>query len=173
MERGHSTTLGSTQVVTLGIEDEVFAVPVEGVREILDLCPITHLPYAPNYLLGIIDVRGRGVPVIDLRLKLGLPAAPPTGHTRILVLQTEAAGRRVDLGLLTDRVFEVTSLDAGESAPPPDIGLTWKSDYIHCIGRRGEDFVVVLDLVRLFADESAITAFIPGPVSAPEVAASP
>ena len=156
MDGGAKTTGHCGQVVTLGIDNEVFAVAVERVREILDLVPITHLPHAPPYLLGLIDVRGRGVPVIDLRLKLGLAAAQHTLHTRILVLQCDVAGRPMDVGLMADRVYEVTALDSDAAAPPPDVERLWHSDYIEHIGRHGEDFVIVLDLVRLFADETAL-----------------
>ncbi|MCR6630955.1 MAG: chemotaxis protein CheW [Magnetospirillum sp.] len=151
----------SGQVVTLGIGAEVFAVPVETVREILDLGPITHLPYAPPYLLGLIDVRGRGVPVIDLRLKLGLPAAEHTSNTRILVLECQIGGRSLALGLLTDRVFEVTALDGGEAMGSPEIGRRWNSEYIDRIGRRGADFVIVLDLARLFAADGDLPGLMP------------
>src|SRR5260221_14249340 len=94
-----------SQFVTLGIGQEVFAVPVETVQEILDMRPVFRIPEAPPYLAGLIDVRGRGVPVIDLRLKLGLPAAAPTRHTRILVLEGAMAGRRTGLGPIADRGF--------------------------------------------------------------------
>lgn len=150
----------SGQVVTLGIGKEVFAVPVEQVREILDLGPITHLPYAPPHLLGLIDVRGEGVPVIDLRLKLGLEAAEASEHTRILVLECQLRGRTQALGLLTDRVYEVTALDSGDAIDATEIGRAWRSDYIERIGRRGGNFVIVLNLGRLFADDH-LSALVP------------
>jgi purine-binding chemotaxis protein CheW len=141
------------QFVTLGIDREVFAVPVEAVLEILDMRPAFRMPDAPPYLIGLIDVRGRAVPVVDLRIKLGLPSVPPTDHTRILVLDVAVAGNRLVLGLIADRVFEVAALDASEVAPPPDIGGAWRSDYILGIGRRGEGFVAIFDLSRLFSPE--------------------
>lgn len=144
-----------SQYVTLGIDREVFAIPVARVQEILDPCPISRLPHAPAYLLGMIDVRGRGVPVIDLRTKLGLPAAEATSSTRILVLEVEVAGRDLVLGLQADRVFEVTGLDGGTLDPPPEVGVRWRSEYIVGVGRRNGAFVVVFDLSRLFASEDA------------------
>ncbi|HUI95540.1 MAG TPA: chemotaxis protein CheW [Xanthobacteraceae bacterium] len=141
--------------VTLGIDREVFAVPVEAVQEILAMRPVFRIPDAPRYLRGLIDVRGQGVPVIDLRIKLGLPAAPETENTRILVLEVPVSGRRLILGLVADRVFEVAELDDGQVAPPPDVGTRWRSDYIRGIGRRNNTFVVVLDLPRLFSAEEA------------------
>lgn len=147
------------QYVTLGIGREVFAVEVHRVREILDVPAIAQLPNAPAYLLGMIDVRGECVPVVDLRLKLGFPPAERTAHSRILVLEIPVGERRLVLGLLADRVFEVTPLDGGGVEAPPDIGVRWRSDYIRGIGRRGESFVVVFDLARLFStDEVALMA---------------
>src|SRR6185437_1750092 len=98
------------QYVTLGIDREVFAIPVESVQEILDMREVSRMPHAPTYLLGITDVRGRSVPVIDLRTKLGLPSVPTTANTRILVSEVPIDGRSMVLGLVADRVFEVTGL---------------------------------------------------------------
>ena len=147
------------QYVTLGLDSELFAVEVHRVREILDLPAIARLPNAPPFLLGMIDLRGQCVPVIDLRGKLGLPAAARTAQTRILVLEVEVAGRQLVLGLLADRVLEVTPLDGGTVEPPPDIGTRWHSEYIEGVGRRGDSLVVIFDLTRLFStDEVALIA---------------
>jgi purine-binding chemotaxis protein CheW len=142
-----------TPFVILGLDREVFAVPVETVVEILDMRPLFRVPDAPPHLAGLIDVRGRGVPVVDLRIKLGLPAVPPTDSTRIMVLDIPVDGRRLIIGLMADRVFEVAQLEAGRMEPPPDIGARWRSNYIRGVGRRGDSFVVVFDLGRLFASE--------------------
>ena len=139
------------QLVTLGIGQEVFAVPVAAVLEILDMRPIFRLPDAPPYLAGLVDVRGRGVPAIDLRIKLGLPPVPTTESTRILVLQVPLGKRDLTLGLITDRVFEVVAIDEKAIEPAPDIGVTWRSDYIRGVTRRGDSFVVIFDLAQLFS----------------------
>ncbi|HEX3992319.1 MAG TPA: chemotaxis protein CheW [Acetobacteraceae bacterium] len=145
-----------TQFVTLGIGREVFAVPVDTVLEILDMRELFRMPDAPAHLAGLIDVRGRSVPVIDLRVKLGLPAASVNEGTRIMVLEVPIAGRQLVLGLIADRVYEVASLDGGKLEPPPDIGTKWHSQYISGVGRRGEHFVVVFNLGELFgSDEHA------------------
>ncbi|HEY0835443.1 MAG TPA: chemotaxis protein CheW [Azospirillum sp.] len=143
------------QYVTLGVGHEVFALPVEVVQEILDPRPIARLPQAPAHLLGMIDVRGRGVPVIDLRGKLGLP--PASGEaTRILVLDLPVDGRDLVLGLVADRVFEVTALDEDRLAPPPEIGRRWNSACIAGVGRRNGAFVIVFDLERLLAADAVL-----------------
>lgn len=156
-------TKADAQFVTLGIDREVFAVPVETVLEILDMRPMFRVPDAPAYLAGLIDVRGRSVPVIDLRVKLGLPAVAVTDFTRIMVLDVTVEGRQLVLGLMTDRVFEVAPLDDGKIDPPPDIGTRWRSDYIRGVGRRGDGFVVVFDVDRLFSSDEPAFLGVPNP----------
>ncbi|MBR0686348.1 chemotaxis protein CheW [Bradyrhizobium manausense] len=141
----------SAQYVTLGVGDERFALPVERVREILQMQPIARMPNAPACFLGMIDVRGQGVPVVDLRLKLGFESGEDTETTRIIVLQVTVGGRELTLGLKTDRVFEVTELDGNHLEPPPEIGTSWSAKCITGIGRRNGAFVTVFDLGCLFA----------------------
>jgi len=141
--------------VTLGVGRETFAVDVESVREILDPRPMAALPHAPPFLSGIIEVRGRAVPVIDLPKKLGFATSALDAHSRIVVVEVPLAERRVVLGLLTDRVFEVTALDDQTAELPPDIGVRWRSDYIRAIGRRNGGFVIVFDLAHLFSGAEA------------------
>jgi purine-binding chemotaxis protein CheW len=141
------------QFVTLGIEREVFAIPVEAVLEILDMRPVFHIPEAPHYMLGLIDLRGRSVPVLDLRAKLNLPTVPPTETTRILVIEVEVCGHPLVLGLVADRVIEVLALSSRDIEPAPEIGVRWQSEYISGVGHRDASFVIIFDLPRLFAAE--------------------
>lgn len=137
------------QYVTLGVAAELFAAPVEKVQEILDMRPIARLPQAPPNLLGMIDVRGLGIPVIDLRSTLGLPEAADTENTRIIVLALNGRDGELRLGLRADRVFEVTVLDEEQLDPPPAVSGAWSGRCIAGIGRRNGRFVTVLDLERL------------------------
>ncbi|MBF0175057.1 MAG: chemotaxis protein CheW [Magnetococcales bacterium] len=137
--------------VTLGVGEDRFAVGVQTVREILDNSrPMAHLPNAPAFLQGVIDVRGCMVPVVDLCLKLGLPASTPTDDTRILVLDFTLVGRVLVVGLLVDRVFEVAEMQTDDLNVVPDIGIHWKSEFIQAIGRLDGRFIVILDLEHLF-----------------------
>ena len=138
-----------SQYLTLGVAGELFAVPVAMVQEILDMRPIARLPQAPDTLLGMIDVRGQGVPVDDLRLTLNLPSAPDTENTRIVVLNLVDQQDQWQLGLHADRVFEVTVLDEAELDPPPAVSGSWSGHCIAGIGRRHGSFVTVLDLAAL------------------------
>ena len=141
----------ATMVVTLALGKEVCALEVGIVREILDSGPITRLPEAPPFLAGVIDVRGETVPVIDLRVKLGMKAAPVTPDTRIVVTDLGLGDRRLAVGLQVERVFEVAQLEAGGLQPPPNVGGGWRSACIKAIGRLRGDFVIVLDLPKLFS----------------------
>ncbi len=143
------------QFVTFALGDEVFAVPVEVVREILDHEEAFKIPNGPDYLLGLRDVRGQGVPTIDLRLKLGLSRMVPTPHTRVLVLDIPLAERMLTLGMVADRVFEVTPFRLDKIEPAPDIGARWQSDYIDGVVRRDDGFVVIINLARLLSTEDA------------------
>lgn len=142
---------GTSQYVTLGVAEELFAAPVERVQEILELRPIARLPRAPANLLGMIDVRSQGIPVIDLRATLGMPAVADTENSRIVVLRIRSDGRDLTLALKTDRVFEVTVLDEEALDPAPEVGVRWNAQAIAGIGRRNGAFVTVLDLDSLFA----------------------
>jgi len=143
------------QYVTIGVANELFAAPVAKVQEILDMQAIARLPRAPDHLLGIIDVRGEGVPVLDLRLTLGLPAAADTENTRIVVLAVAGPAGEMRVGLRADRVFEVTVLDSDALDPPPTIGRAWSGHCVQGIGRRNGRFVTVLDLDRLLGDAAS------------------
>lgn len=147
------------QYLTLGLGRETFGIDIENVQEILDYRTPAALPQAPAFLVGMIDVRGKSYPVVDLRTKLGLPPEAPTPATRIILLDVPMPDRPMRVGFVADRVFEVTELDRAEMEAPPEIGGRWRSTYIAGIGRRGEAFVVVFDLVRLMScDEPALLA---------------
>lgn len=144
-----------SQFVTFSLGEEVFAVPVEVVREILDHEEAFKIPNGPDYLLGLRDVRGQGVPTIDLRLKLGLSKTVPTSHTRVLVMDVPLDNRQLTLGVVADRVYEVTPFRQDQIEKAPDIGSRWRSDYIAGVVRRDQGFVVLVDLARLLSEGEA------------------
>lgn len=144
-------TSSESQYVTFSLDNEVFAVPVSVVREILDHEEAFKIPHGPEYLLGLRDVRGQGVPVIDLRLRLGMTRTERTPHTRALVLDVPIGEKTLTLGLVADRVYEVIPFRSEEIEGAPDIGVRWPSDYIAGVVRRNGGFVVIVDLARLFS----------------------
>lgn len=143
----------TAQYLTLGLAGETFGIGIRNVREILDMRPISRLPHAPHFLLGMIDVRGSGYPIVDLRLKLDLPSVPATDATRIIILDVPLGERVVGVGFVADCVYEVTDIDENSVEAVPEVGGRWQSDYIAGIGRKGEKFVILFDLARLMAHE--------------------
>lgn len=139
------------EVLTLALQGEVFALEVTHVREILDLVAVTEVPNSQPFLNGLINVRGKVVPLADLRLKFGMEQVPPTIDTRIVVVEVEIDGDPVTVGLRADKVYEITEVAASALEETPRIGMRWRPEYIRCIGKRGGDFIVVLDISRIFS----------------------
>jgi len=144
------------QYLTLGLDGETFGIGIRNVREILDMRPISKVPHAPDFLLGMIDVRGTSFPIVDLRIKLDLPAVQATEATRIIILDVPMNDRFVGVGFVADRVFEVTGIDESKIEPPPVVGGRWKSDYLAGIGRKGDGFVMIFDLAKLMASSADV-----------------
>ncbi len=145
--------MAETQLVTLALGAETFAIPVAYVREILDYTAPFAIPEGPAYLLGLTDVRGRATPTLDLRLKLGLSRVEPTLATRVLVLDVPVDGRVLALGLVADRVLEVISVADEAVEAAPEIGVRWRSDYIAGVVRRDSGFIIIFDLQHLLTSQ--------------------
>ena len=145
----------TAQYITFKLGDEVFAINVGQVREVLDLSLITKVPTAPAYMRGVVNVRGNAIPVVDLRLKFGLPQASDTVQTRIVVLELDLDGEPVVLGGLADSVHEVIELEPGQIDEPPRIGMRWKTELIQGMGKRGDQFIIILDIAKVFSLEDA------------------
>lgn len=141
----------AAQYITFRLGDEQFAINVGQVREVLDLSDITKVPTAPSYMRGVVNVRGKAIPVVDLRLMFGLPKGTDTVNTRILVLEIELGGETAVLGGIADGVDEVIELDPSQIDPPPTIAMRWRSEFILGTGKRGDQFIIILDIGSVFS----------------------
>jgi purine-binding chemotaxis protein CheW len=146
------------KVVTLGLEGEVFAIEAESVREILDPPPITRVPNAPPFVDGLINVRGRVVPLADLRVMFGMARRAADSDTRIVVLEIELDQEPTIVGVLADRVYDVTDIEPATVEEAPKVGMRWRADFVRGIGKRGDDFIIVPDLGRIFATQTGAGA---------------
>jgi purine-binding chemotaxis protein CheW len=145
--------------MTFRLGDELFAISVAQVREVLEISSITRVPSAPTYMRGVVNVRGKAVPVVDLRMRFGLAPAIETLHTRIVVMELLIDGQTTILGGIADSVHEVIELDPANINPPPSIAMRWRSEFIQGMGQRGDDFLIILDVDAVFAsDELALVA---------------
>jgi len=144
------------QYLTFRLGREVFATDVARVREVLDLTPITAIPRMPEFMSGVINLRGSVVPVVDLRLCLEMAKTENTRNTCIVVVEVLLDNEPTIIGALADSVEEVLDLEPDQIEPPPRIGTHLHTDFIRDIGRRDTQFVMILDIDRVFsADEMA------------------
>ncbi len=141
----------TTQYLTYKLADEVFAVDVAKVREILDFTPATKVPGTPEFMRGVINVRGNVVPVVDMRLKFGLTKTEKTVDTCIVVMEITVDEDTTVLGALVDSVQEVFEIEASQIEPPPRMGTRWRTEFIKGIGKRNNELIIILDIDRVFS----------------------
>jgi purine-binding chemotaxis protein CheW len=153
----------SIEILTFALEDEIFALEAVHVREILDLTNITSVPGAQPFVDGLLNVRGKVIPLADLRLKFGLPVLPPTIDSRIVVIEVPIDGEPTTVGVRADKVFEVTELPAAALEAAPKIGMRLRPDFIRFVGKRNADIIIVLDIERVFSTPEARTSPANGP----------
>src|SRR5512140_990374 len=141
------------QYLTFRLGEEVFALDIKQVREVLDYTAITRVPRMPEFMRGVINLRGSVVPVVDLRLKFGMAATERTLNTCIVIAEVAIGGERTLLGALADSVQEVIDLEAGQIEPPPRLGTSINAEFIRGMGKRDEHFVIILDVDRVFSND--------------------
>jgi purine-binding chemotaxis protein CheW len=155
------TSAVTSQFLTFKLDQELFAVDVSQIREVLEYSTVTKLPGTPDFMRGVLNLRGDVVPVVDLRMKLGLGMSTQTVDTCVVISDIAVDGERTVVGALVDSVQEVIDLDAASLVPPPRMGSRVDASAIRGMGpRRDEHFIMVLDLDRIFSGE---TLQIPNP----------
>jgi purine-binding chemotaxis protein CheW len=159
-----TTATGAMKALTLRLQDELFAVEACSVREILDLVPITEVPNASPFVGGLINVRGRVVPLADLRVMFGMDRPEPDQDTRIVVMEIDIDGEPTVAGILADKVHDVTDIEAASIEEAPKVGMRWRPEFIRGIGKRNGGFIIIPDLGRIFETQGARTA----PIAASE-----
>ena len=137
--------------LTFKLGAEVFALEVSKVREVLDFTTITKIPRTPEFLRGVINLRGSVVPVVDLRLGFGLDSVDPTVNTCIIVVEVAMAAESIIVGALADAFEEVVDIDAADIQPPPRLGSAIETDFIQGMGKRDNGFLMILNIDRIFS----------------------
>jgi purine-binding chemotaxis protein CheW len=147
------TITETRQYLTFKLSDEVFALDVAKVREVLDFTNITRIPRTPEFMRGVINLRGSVVPVVDLRLGFGMPATERTVNTCIVVVEVCLQGETIVVGALADSVEEVIDLEPQQIQAAPSIGSSIDTDFIRGMGRRESEFIMILDIDKVFSAE--------------------
>ncbi|MGE5414492.1 MAG: chemotaxis protein CheW [Syntrophomonadaceae bacterium] len=141
------------QYLTFSLSGGEYAIAVLRVREIIEHESVTRVPSTPDFVRGVINLRGSVVPVVDLALKFGLPPSPVTKRTCIVIVEAESAGERIVMGVLADAVNQVVEFASGEIEPPPSFGAPIRVDFLAGLGKLGDAFVLVLDTDRVLSTE--------------------
>ena len=143
----------TTQYLTFKLDDEVFSLDIGKVREVLDMTAITRVPRTPEYMRGVINLRGSAVPVVDLRLKFGMSQTEQTVNTCIIIVEVTVDNETVVLGALADSVQEVLDLGADTIEPAPKIGTRLNTAFIKGMGKDNERFIIILDIDKVFSSD--------------------
>ena len=145
-----SAVIRSAKFLTFFLAEEEYGLEILKVQEILGLLPITRVPQAPEFMRGVINLRGKVIPTIDARLKFGMPAVEATNETCIIVVHV----RGMDVGVIVDRVSEVIDIPEEQIEPPPSFGLGFNTDLILGIGKVQDRAKLLLNIDRIIlADE--------------------
>lgn len=149
----NSVLVETRQYLTFKLREEVFGVDVAQVREILDLVKITKVPQTPDFMVGVINLRGSVVPVVDMNLKFGMTQTERTVNTCIVVVEVQLNEEKTILGALVDSVQEVFEIEPENIEPAPKIGTKLKTEFIKGMGKRDENFIIILDIDKVFTSE--------------------
>jgi purine-binding chemotaxis protein CheW len=149
---------GAMRALTVRLQDELFAVEAERVREILDLVPITAVPNASPFVSGLINVRGRVVPLADLRVMFDMDRPEPDADTRIVVIEITLENEPTIVGILADKVHDVTDIEAADIQQAPKVGMRWRPEFVKGVGKRNGDFIIIPNLEKIFELQGAHSA---------------
>ena len=141
------------QYLTFTLGSELFALDIGWVKEILDDKNITKIPRTPDFVRGVINVRGRAIPVVDLRLKFGMPATELATNTCVIIAEVEMQGEKVVMGALADAVQEVLELRPDDIEPAPRLGSAIDVEFIQAIGKHNSKFIIILDINKVFSPD--------------------
>ncbi|MBF0124960.1 MAG: chemotaxis protein CheW [Magnetococcales bacterium] len=142
-----------TQYLTFTLSQEIFAIEIFRVQEVLEYKPLTKIPGTPEFVHGIINLRGKVVPVIDMRMKFGMEEIERTVNTCIIIIEVRAKGEMAVFGAIVDSVREVMELESNQIEPAPKIGSGIHTDFIRGMGKQGNQFVILLNTDMVFSPD--------------------
>ncbi|MBE0617210.1 MAG: chemotaxis protein CheW [Proteobacteria bacterium] len=147
----------SNQYLTFTLDEEVFALEIAKVREVLEFSGVTKVPRTPEFMRGVINLRGSVVPVVDLKRKFGMGTTERSVDTCVIIAEVELEGETAVLGALADSVQEVLDLEPAQIEPPPRMGNRMRTEFIRGMGKRDDQFLILLDIDRVFSTAELAT----------------
>jgi purine-binding chemotaxis protein CheW len=139
--------------LTFSLAAEEYGIGIRKVKEIIGMMAITRIPQTPSYVKGVINLRGKVIPVVALRLKFGLEEIDYTNRTCIIVVEVEADAGNVMLGIIVDSVSEVMNVKGADIDPAPTLGMSLKTDYILGMAKVGNGVKILLDIDQVISDQ--------------------
>jgi purine-binding chemotaxis protein CheW len=147
------TSIETNQYLTFSLADEQYAIEVTKVREVLEADEITRVPKMPPYMLGVINLRGSVVPVIDLRSKFAMEQTERTVDTSIIILEIQIEDEDILIGAFVDSVHEVIEIEEDQIEPAPKIGTKLDTEFISGMGKRDDQFIIIINIDKVFSQE--------------------
>lgn len=152
----HALTLAQAgKYLTFQLSDETYGLEILTVQEIIGMLHVTRVPRTPPYLRGVINLRGKVIPVVDTRIKFGMAGVGDTQVTCIIVVKVALNDETVIVGLIVDAVAEVVDIGAGQIEPAPALGASVDTAFIRGMGKLGEKVVILLDVREVIENEIA------------------
>jgi len=139
------------QYLTFLLGGEMFAIDILGIREIIEYGSLTSVPMMPEFIRGVINLRGAVVPVVDLSARFGRSASAVTRRTCIVIIETDNDGEKQEIGVVVDSVSEVLEIPAANIEPPPNFGARIRADFISGMGKVKDKFVIILDANKVLS----------------------
>jgi purine-binding chemotaxis protein CheW len=152
---------GSHQVLTFTLGAETYGVDILRVQEIRGWAPVTRIPQSPTHVLGVLNLRGSIVPIIDLRMRFNLEQAEYTAVTVIIVLSVESSAGRRDIGVVVDGVSDVVDVPSGSIKPAPDLGGQVNTEFIRGLAAVADNMVMLLDIDCLIGGDVGDSSALP------------
>jgi len=145
------------QYLTFFLAQDEYAVGIQRVKEIIEYTPVTTVPNMPEWIRGVINLRGNVVPVVDLAVRFGIEERPVTRTTCIVVVEVQQEAERTVMGVVADAVNQVIDLEPGEIAAPPDFGTRVRLEYLAGMGKREQKFALILNIDRALSTAELLT----------------
>ncbi len=137
--------------LTFSLAGEEYGIGIRKIKEIIGMMPVTSVPRTPVYVKGVINLRGKVIPVIDLRLRFGLEAVEHTDRTCIIVVEVQGESAKVVTGIVVDSVSEVLNIKASDIEDTPEFGAALDTEYILGMAKTEEEVKILLDIDRVLA----------------------
>jgi purine-binding chemotaxis protein CheW len=153
------SSITSDQHLTFVLSDEEFAIPVMTIKEIIEYGHLTNVPMVPDFIKGVVNLRGNVVPVLNLASKFGLKVNAIDKRTCIIIMDAQIDGEAVVMGIVVDKVLQVIEIPEHNIEPAPALGATIRTDFIKGMGKLDNNFIIILDIVQvLSAEEIALVS---------------